>query len=84
MSTNVANDLSPFRYKTITSTTWGATANTCTITDPNITTNSEIRVWVNGTTPAAGRWSYTYSVGSVAITSSDGESSTLALRYYIV
>lgn len=72
------------RYKVPETTTWGDTANTCTITDSKISTNSCVIVWVTGTTPAVGNWSYTVNQGSVVITSSDGESSTLPLSYIIL
>ena len=84
MSSNIAEYNPALRYKKITTTTWGSTPNTCTITDAKISTNSDVRVWVTGTTPQAGRWSYTVSSGSLAITSSDSESSTLPLAYYIL
>ena len=72
------------RYKSPATVTWGSTPNTCTITDDKITTNSAVIAWVTGSTPAAGNWSYTTSVGSVVITSSDGESSTLPISYIIL
>ncbi len=79
-----ASSLPPFSVKTVNTTTWGAVANTCTITDEYAHPNSIIIAQVTGTTPQAGRWSYTYSQGSVAITSSDAESSTLAISYIII
>lgn len=80
-----ASTLPPFAYKTVNTTTWGASANACTITDEYIHPNSVVLVQVNGTTPAAGSWAYgTPSVGSIVITSSDGESSTLALTYIVL
>lgn len=72
------------RYKVPATVLWGSTANTCTITDAKISTNSVVIAWVTGTTPAAGRWSYVMSAGSVAITSSDGESATLPVSYIIL
>jgi hypothetical protein len=72
------------RYKVPATTTWGDTANTCTITDSKISTNSVVIVQVTGTTPAAGNWSYTSNQGSLTITSSDAESSTLPLSYIIL
>lgn len=78
------SSLPPFSIKTLNTTTWGSTANTCTITDEYIHPNSMIFAYVTGTTPAAGRWSYTVSQGSVAITSSDAESSTLPVTYIIL
>lgn len=83
MSWNIAEYDPAFRFKTITTTTWGAGGTTKTITDPKITTNSQIEIWVTGSTPAAGQWAFTYSQGSVLITSSNSESSTLPLSYYI-
>lgn len=76
--------LPPLAFKTLNTTTWGAVANTCTITDAYIHTNSVIVAYVTGTTPAAGRWSYTLSQGSVAITSTDAESSTLPVSYIVL
>lgn len=76
--------LPPLAFKTLNTTTWGSTANTCTITDEYIHPNSTIIAYVTGTTPAAGRWSYTVGQGTVAITSSDAESSTLAISYIIL
>lgn len=76
--------LPPLMYKTVNTTTWGSTANTCTITDEYIQPNSTVIVQVTGTTPAAGRWSYTVTSGSVAITSSDAESSTLPIAYIVL
>ena len=78
------NSLPPLSQKTINTTTWGASANTCTITDAYIHPNSVVVAYVTGTTPAAGRWSYTVTQGSVAITSSDGESSTLPVSYIVL
>lgn len=78
------SSLPPLSQKTINTTTWGATANTLTITDEYIHPNSVVLAYVTGTTPAAGRWSYTVSQGSVAITSTDGESSTLPVSYIIL
>lgn len=79
-----ASSLPPFSAKTLSTTTWGATPNTCTITDEYVHPNSVVLAYVTGTTPAAGRWSYIVSQGSVAITSSDAESSTLAISYIIL
>lgn len=78
------SSLPSLAYKTISTTTWGSTANTCTITDEYIHPNSVVLAYVTGTTPAAGRWSYTVTQGSVAITSSDAESSSLAVSYIIL
>lgn len=83
MSWNIADTIPAFRLTTITNTTWGNGGNTLIITDPKITTNSHVEIWVTGTTPQAGNWSYTYAQGSLTITSSSVESSTLPLSYYI-
>lgn len=71
------------RYKQITNITWGAGGTTRTITDTGISPNSQIEIWVTGTTPQAGQWAYQYNEGNVVITSSSSESSTLPLSYYI-
>lgn len=83
MSFNFADTEPALRYKTITNTTWGSGGNTKTLSDPKLSTNSQIEIWVTGTVPQAGNWSYTYSTGSVVITSSDAESSTLPISYII-
>ena len=72
------------RYKSPATVLWGSTANTCTITDPKVTPNSFLVVNVTGTTPAAGRWSWTTSAGQIVITSTDAESATLPLEYIIL
>lgn len=76
--------LPPLSLKTLNTTTWGAVANTCTILDPYINVNSFIVAYVTGTTPAAGRWSYTVTQDQVAITSTDAESSTLPITYIVL
>lgn len=76
--------LPPLALKTVNTTTWGSVANTCTITDAYIHPNSVVIAYVTGTTPQAGRWSYTVSQGSVAITSSSAESSTLPISYIVI
>lgn len=78
------SSLPPFALKNVNTTTWGAVANTCTITDAYIHPNSVVLVYVTGTTPAAGNWSYTVTQGQVAITSTDGESSTLPISYIVL
>ncbi len=78
------SSLPPLSVKQINTTTWGSTANTCTITDEYIHPNSVVMAFVTGTTPAAGRWSYTVTQGSVAITSSDLEQSTLPVSYIVL
>lgn len=75
--------LPPLAYKVLSTTTWGSGGNTCTITDPYIKTNSIVVVQVTGTTPPAGNWSYTNAAGSLTITSTDAESSTLPIQYAI-
>lgn len=83
MSTNIAEYEPALRYKTITTTTWGAGGNTFTLTDPKITTNSDVRIWVTGTTAAAGRWAVVYNQGNAVFTSSSSENTALPLAYYI-
>lgn len=76
--------LPPLAFKTVNTTTWGSTPNTCTITDEYVHTNSAVLVWVTGTTPAAGRWSWDCTQGTITITSSDAESSTLPIAYIVL
>ena len=76
--------LPPLSSKVLNTTTWGAVANTCVITDEYIHANSLVIVKVTGTTPAAGLWSYTAAQGTLTITSSDAESSTLPLTYVVL
>lgn len=78
-----ASSLPPFSQKTLNTTTWGAGGNTCTITDEYIHPNSQCEIWVTGTVAQAGQWAYVYNEGSVVITSSDAESSTLPLNYFV-
>ena len=78
------SSLPPFALKTLNTTTWGSTANTCTITDEYIHPNSVVIAYVTGATPAAGRWSYTVTQGQVAIKSSDAESSSLPVSYIVI
>lgn len=78
------SSLPPLALKGINTTTWGAVANTCTISDQYINTNSVVLAFVTGTTPAAGRWSYTVTSDQVVITSTDGESSTLPISYIVL
>lgn len=72
------------RYKTPATVLWGSTPNTCTVTDPKVSTNSFIEVNVTGVTPQAGRWAITSNTGNFVITSSDAESSTLTISYIIL
>ncbi len=76
--------LPPFSQKQINTTTWGASANACTITDTYIKANSVVLAYVTGATPAAGQWSYTVTAGQVVIASSNSESSTLPVSYIIL
>ncbi len=71
------------RYKTPATTTWGAVANTCTITDPKISANSQVEIWVTGSTPAAGQWAYATTNGQCVITSNNSENSGLTMSYII-
>ncbi len=64
------------------STTWGATANACTITDASIHPSSCIVVTPTGI--PAGNWKQAVSQGQLIITSSDAENSTLGLNYRIL
>lgn len=79
-----ASTLPPFAYKTMNTTTWGSTPNTCTISDSYVHTNSIALIQVSGTTPQAGIWSVTYTEGVITITSSDAESSTLPISYIVL
>ena len=73
-----------FALKTINTGTWGAGGNTLTITDEYIHPNSQIEVWVTGTSAQqAGNWSYTITEGQCVLTSSASEASTLPISYYI-
>lgn len=71
-------------YKTPATVLWGSTPNTCVITDPKCRPNTLLIVNVVGTTPAAGRWSYITSSGTITITSTDAESATLPLEYILI
>lgn len=78
------SSLPPLSQKQVNTGTWGANSNTCVITDAYIRANSWVEVQVSGTTPAVGNWSYTTANGSLTITSTDAESTTLALTYIIL
>lgn len=78
------SSLPPLALKTINTTTWGATANSCTISDEYIHPNSVVIAYVTGDTAAAGRWSYAVTQGQVVITSSDAESSSLPVSYIVI
>lgn len=78
------SSLPPFSQKQINTTTWGATANTLTITDSYIKANSVVIAYVTGTIPAAGSWSYAITAGQCVITSDNAESSTLPVSYIVL
>lgn len=79
------SSLPPLSQKQINTTTWGAGGNTATITDEYIHANSCVIVWVTGTTPAAGtNWSQNITQGQIVLTSTDAESSTLAISYIVL
>ncbi len=77
------SSLPAFAVKTINTGTWGAGGNTLTILDDYIKPNSQVEIWVTGTTPAAGQWSYVITAGSCVVTSSSSESSSLPISYFI-
>lgn len=79
-----ASSLPPLAVKVINSGTWGSVANTCAIVDEYINSNSVVIAFVTGTTPAAGRWSYTVVNDLCTITSTDAESSTLPISYIVL
>jgi len=76
--------LPPLALKNVNTGTWGAVANTCVITDPYVHTNSAVIIWVSGTVPAVGNWCWTCTQGTITITSTDGESSTLPINYVVL
>lgn len=78
------SSLPPFALKQINTGTWGGVANTCLITDEYIHPNSTVYAYVTGTTPAAGRWSYTVAQGTCTITSSDAENTALPVSYIVI
>ncbi len=78
------SSLPPLSNKTVNTTTWGAGGNSKTITDEYIHPNSVVLVYVTGVTAAAGAWAYTVSQGSVLITSSSSESSSLPIAYIVL
>lgn len=69
--------------KQLNTGTWGSGGNSCVITNGKIHLNSDVRVIVTGTTPQAGNWSYVVGNGTMTITSSDSESSTLPMSYVV-
>ena len=75
--------LPPLQYKTVNTTTWGSVANTCTISDPYVHTNSAVMIWVTGTSPQVGKWSWDCTQGTITITSTDAEQSTLPIAYVV-
>ena len=78
------SSLPPLSAKQVNTGTWGANSNTCVITDAEIHPNSVVIAYVTGTTAAAGNWAYVIAQGSVTITSSDSESSTLPVSYIVL
>jgi hypothetical protein len=79
------SSLPPLSQKVVNTTTWGAGGNTTTITDEYIHPNSVVIVWVTGTVPATGtNWAMNITQGQVVLTSTDAESSTLALSYVVL
>ena len=79
------SSLPPLSQKQINTGTWGAGGNTCVITDAYIHPNSCVIVWVTGLVPATGtNWSKVVGQGTVTLTSTDGESSTLPLAYIVL
>lgn len=76
------DSLPPLSQKQINTGTWGSGGNTCVITDATIHLNSFVLVQVLSTVAqAAGEWSYVYAEGSLTITSSDSENSSLSMAY---
>lgn len=71
------------QQKNINTLTWGAGGNTCTIVDPYIHPNSQIDIWVTGTTPPSGQWAQVVTQGQVLLTSSSSENSTLTFAYLV-
>lgn len=78
------SSLPPLSQKQLNTGTWGANSNTCVITDPYIHPGSYVDVQVTGTVPAIGNWAYTTAQGTLTITSTDSESSTLAMTYIVL
>ena len=71
------------KEKQINTTTWGAGGTTSTITDSYISANSQVDLWVTGSTPQTGNWALAITPGQCVITSSASESPTLAISYLI-
>jgi hypothetical protein len=78
------SSLPPLSQKVINTTTWGSTANTCTITDEYIHPNSVVLAYSTGATPQNGRWSFTITQGQVVIKSTDAENSALPVSYIVL
>lgn len=78
-----AESIPGLSQKQLNTQTWGAGGNTCSITDGKIKLNSQVHVQVTGNTPPAGFWSYTVGNGTLVITSSNSESSTLPISYVV-
>ena len=81
---SVQSQLPPLAYKIINTTTWGGTPNTATIADATVSENSAILIWVTGTTPPVGRWSYNITQSQIVITSSDAENTALPISYIVL
>ena len=78
-----ASSLPPQVQKQVNTGTWGTGGNTCLITDPYFSVNSQMDIWVTGTTPQAGQWAYVFAFGTCTITSTSSESSGLTISYTI-
>lgn len=77
------SSLPPLSGKQINTFTWGAGGNTTTITDEYIHPNSQVDVWVTGSTAQAGQWAYAITQGQCVITSSSSENTSLPVSYVI-
>lgn len=77
------SSLPPLSQKTVNTGTWGAGANTLTITDEYIHPNSQLDIWVTGSTPQTGQWAFAITEGQCVITSSSSEQSSLPIAYVI-
>lgn len=77
------NNYNPaFLNVTTPSTTWGASPNTCTITDASIHPTSNVLVTPTGIIPA-GFWKFAITQGQLVITSSDSENSAQGINYIV-
>lgn len=74
-----------FRYKNISTTTWGSTPNSAVIADSSVSANSVIIAYPTGTAPA-GRWYLVSQTAGTGFTlgSSDPENSTQAITYIVL